>query len=93
MQIAVPKGRSVSDSSYKNVVLKKNANKNENSSLKTGLQHVHLLHGNAPAHKYSTVAQFLKSEKVKVLSRGPYSPDLAPCDFFLFRKLKATPFW
>ena len=26
---------------------------------KTGLQHVHLLHNNAPAHKSSTVAQIL----------------------------------
>ena len=50
---------------------------------KTGLQHVHLLHDNAQAHKSSTVAQFLKSENVNVLSHLPYSPDLTPCDFSL----------
>ena len=31
---------------------------------------------------------FLASEKVKVLNHSPYSPDLIPCDFFLFPRLK-----
>ena len=31
---------------------------------------------------------FLASEKVKVLNHPPYSPDLSPCDFFLFPMLK-----
>ena len=31
---------------------------------------------------------FLASEKVKVLNHPPYSPDLSPCDFFLFPRLK-----
>ena len=31
---------------------------------------------------------FWASEKVKVLNHPPYSPDLSPCDFFLFPRLK-----
>ena len=31
---------------------------------------------------------FLPSEKLKVLNHPPYSPDLSPCDFFLFPRLK-----
>ena len=31
---------------------------------------------------------FLASEKVKVLNHPPYSPDLNPCDFFLFPRLR-----
>ena len=31
---------------------------------------------------------FLASEKVKVLNHPPYSPDLSPCDFLLFPRLK-----
>ena len=31
---------------------------------------------------------FLASEKMKVLNHLPYSPELGPCDFFLFPKLK-----
>ena len=34
------------------------------------------------------VKSFLVSEKVKVLNHPPYSPDLNPCDFFLFPRLK-----
>ena len=32
--------------------------------------------------------RYLKQEKVVELPHPPYSPDLAPCDFFLFRRLK-----
>ena len=31
---------------------------------------------------------YMVSEKVKVLNRPPYTPDLSPCDFFLFPRLK-----
>ena len=31
---------------------------------------------------------FLAFEKVKVLNHPPYSPNLSPCDFFLFPRLK-----
>ena len=34
------------------------------------------------------VKSFLASEKVKVLNHPPDSPDLSPCDFFLFPRLK-----
>jgi transposase len=46
-----------------------------------------LHHDNAPAHT-SLVRQFLVSKNVTVIPHPPYSPDLAPCDFFLFPKMK-----
>ena len=49
---------------------------------------VHLLHDNASSHKCEVVKSFLASEKVKVLNQTPYSPDLSPCDFFLFPRVK-----
>ena len=49
---------------------------------------VHLLHDNASSHMCEVVKSFLASEKVKVLNHPPYSPDLSPCDFFLFSRLK-----
>ena len=55
---------------------------------KTGLRGVRLLHGNAPAHTSSIVIDYLARKKVTVLPHPPYSPDLAPADFFLFPKLK-----
>lgn len=56
----------------------------------SGLRHVCLLHDNVPSHTSELVKQFLKSEKVTILPQPPYSPDLAPCDFFLFSKLKKS---
>ena len=52
-----------------------------------GWSGVHLLHDNASSHKCKVVKSFLASEKVKVLNHPPYSPDLSPCDFFLFSRL------
>jgi hypothetical protein len=42
---------------------------------------------NAPAHT-SLVQQFLTSKNITVIPHLPYSPDLTPCDFFLFPKMK-----
>ena len=49
---------------------------------------VHLLHDNASSHKCEVVKSFLASKKVKVLNHPTYSPDLSPCDFCLFPRLK-----
>jgi histone-lysine N-methyltransferase SETMAR len=32
--------------------------------------------------------QFLAKHKMTVIHHPPYSPDLTPCDFFLFSKMK-----
>ena len=47
-----------------------------------------LLHDNAPVHRAVAVQEFLARKKVCVLNHPPYSPDLSPCDYFLFPKLK-----
>ncbi|GFV32248.1 putative transposase [Trichonephila clavipes] len=36
----------------------------------------------------SQVNRFLASKNIPVAPQPPYSPDLSPCDFFLFPKLK-----
>ena len=48
-----------------------------------------LHHDNAPAHAALSVRQFLATKQVTILDHPPYSPDLAPCDYF-FPKLKGT---
>ena len=53
-----------------------------------GWSGVHLLHDSASSHKCEVTKSFLASEKVKVLNRPPYSPDLSPCDFFYFQGLR-----
>jgi len=45
-------------------------------------------HDNAPAHRSFKVSQFLAKNNLTVIPHPPYSPDLSPCEFFLFPKLK-----
>ena len=45
-------------------------------------------HDNARPHKTKLVKSVLESMKVTELEHPPYSPDLAPCDFWLFARLK-----
>ena len=45
-------------------------------------------HDNAPAHKSASVQEYLKESGLDVLDHPPYSPDLSPCDFWLFPRLK-----
>ena len=85
----VKKGKSITGKYYKDVVLKKLKKYYQKRRPATGFKHVRLLHDNAPAHTSAIVTAFLKKKKVTVLPHPPYSPDLAPYDFFLFPKLKA----
>ena len=90
IQTPVPKGRTVTGKFYKNVVLRKLKNFYKSRRPKTGLKYVRLLHDNAPAHKARIVTDYLEAEKVTctILPHPPYSPDLDPCDYFVFPKLK-----
>ena len=97
IKVPVKKGKSITGKYYKDVVLKKLKKYYQKRRPATGFKHARLLHDNAPAHTAAIVTAFLKKEKVTVLPHPPYSPDLAPCDFFffffffffLFPKLKA----
>jgi len=50
-----------------------------------------LHHDNAPAHDALRVRGFLAKNSITKMDHPPYSPDLAPCDFWLFPKLKKCP--
>ena len=48
-----------------------------------------LHHDNAPAHTSLIVRKFLtKKNDMTTVPHPPYSPDLAPCDFYMFPKMK-----
>lgn len=49
---------------------------------------VKLHHDNAPSHTSFIVTNFLVRRNIPWVPQPPYSPDLAPCDFFLFPRLK-----
>ena len=88
VQVPCPSGHTVTGRFYKNSVLKKVKEFYNKKRTSKGLLGVHLLHDNASSDKCEVVKYFLASEKVKVLNHPPYSPDLSPCDFFLFPRLK-----
>jgi len=43
---------------------------------------------NVPAHFTALVQAFLAKHHITQVWQPPYSPDLAPCDFWLFPQLK-----
>ena len=82
-QVAVPEGRSVTGLFYKENVLSRVVEHYKTLRPATGSRGIKLLHDNAPAHKSCLVTDYLQENRIAVLPHPPYSPDLAPCDFWL----------
>ena len=47
-----------------------------------------LHHDNASAHTAAVTLDFLAAIDVQLVTHQPYSPDFAPCDWFLFPSIK-----
>lgn len=47
-----------------------------------------LQHDGAPAHRSVRVRSFLNATQTNVIDHPPYSPDLAPCDYWIFACIK-----
>ena len=54
--------------------------------FKSGQWHFH--QDNAPVHNSILVTDYLTKMGIKTVLHPPYCPDLAPCDFWLFPKLR-----
>ena len=54
--------------------------------FKSGQWHFH--QDNTPVHNCILVTDYLTMMGIKTVPQPPYSPDLAPCDFCLFPKLR-----
>ena len=59
---------------------------NRPAHFKSGQWHFH--HDNAPVHNSILVTDYLTKMGIKTVPHPLYSPDLAPCDFKLFPKLR-----
>jgi len=86
----VPRGQMVNKQLYLDIfarlmdaVLRK---RNELWENQTWMLH----HDNAPAHTSLLIRSYLAKHQTSVVPHPPYSPDLAPADFFLFHKLKTS---
>jgi histone-lysine N-methyltransferase SETMAR len=85
---SVPAGQTVNSAFYEEVLkrLLRRIHRVQPELRRTGQWM--FLHDNAPAHCAIRVHRFLAQRGVPVLDHPPYSPDLAPADFFLFPRLK-----
>ncbi len=54
----------------------------------SGTTNFKILHDNAKPHTAKSVKSYLDSEGITIIDHPPYSPDLAPCDFWLFDRIK-----
>ena len=88
LHISVPKGSSVTGKFYRESVLTELVDLYQKRRPRTGVRSIKLLHDNPPAHKSATVQEYQKESGLDVLDHPPYSPDLSPCDFWLFPRLK-----
>ena len=84
----VPTGITVNKEYYIEVLreFRKTFRRKRPELFESGQWHFH--QDNAPVHKSILVTDYLTQMGIKTVSHPPYSPDLAPCDFWLFPKLK-----
>ena len=83
-----PAGTSITGEYYANVIkqLRVAIKEKRRGKLAAG---VLLLHDNAPVHKSRVAQAAIRECKFEELNHPPYSPDLAPSDYYLFRNLKS----
>lgn len=84
----LPEKTTINASYYTGVVLPKVVKEVCNQRPTVGTSRTLLLHDNAAAHKAKVTTTFLSEQGIQILDHPPYSPDLAPCDFWLFPTLK-----
>ena len=86
----VPEGQTVNQVYYKEVLtsLRERVRRKRREMWKNGSWVLH--QDNAPTHNALSVKSFLTKHKITMLEHPPYSLDLAPCDFFLFPKIKSA---
>ena len=89
-QIIVPKGRTINRDFYANNCLSEVEKHYWEQKPKSGPRGLKLLHDNAKPHKTKLVKSVLEKMRVVELEHPAYSTDLAPCDFWLFARLKKT---
>ena len=83
-----PAGTSITGEYYANVIKQLRVAIKEKRRGKQAAG-VLLLHDNAPVHKSPVAQAAIRECKFEQLNHPPYSPDLAPSYYYLFRSLKS----
>ncbi|CAG8680433.1 11011_t:CDS:1, partial [Ambispora leptoticha] len=84
----VPESTNVNSRFYSNTVLPEVFNNFMKKRDRHTVRDVLLHHDNARPHKADIVTDYLKEKHIKLMPHLPYSSDLAPCNFYLFSKIK-----
>ena len=84
----VPTGQTVNKEYYVEVLreFRKRFHRKRPALFKSGQWHFH--QDNAPVHNSIVVTDYLTGMGIKTVPQPPYSPDLAPWDFWLFPNLR-----
>ena len=84
----VPTGQTANKEYYVEVLreFRKKFRQTRLAFFKSGLWHFH--QDNAPVHNSILFTYYLTKMGIKTVPQPPNSPDLAPCDFWLFPKLR-----
>lgn len=86
---AAGKGEKINNQYYIENCLKPVVKALEIDRSKCGSRNLKILHDNARPHVHQNVNNFLKEHGISTIEHPPYSPDLAPCDFWLFSLVKS----
>ena len=84
----LPQGTTMTSQYYVQTVLPQVKNTIDEQRPTIGMSRTFHLHDNAAPHKSRATTQALQEQGIRVLPHPAYSPDLAPCDFWLFPILK-----
>ena len=86
--VMLPAKHTVTSAWYTEICLPKVFQAVERLRPKSGVYGMKFHHDNAPAHTTGKTKEFLRQSGLEMIEHPPYSPDLAPCDFWLFPNLK-----
>jgi histone-lysine N-methyltransferase SETMAR len=81
-------GKTIDNNSYLNDCLKPLVKRINEQRPTSSTNNMKFHHDNARPHIHSSVKEYLKSQNFIIMDHPPYSPDLAPSDFWLFNYIK-----
>lgn len=84
----VERGKTIDHEYYMNNCLEPVLEEIKNQRPSLGVHGIKLHHDNGRPHIHKDVVSYLESEGVTVMPHRPNSPELAPCDFWLFDLIK-----
>ena len=82
------RGKTINHQSYIDDTLKPLIEGIKKQRPEYGCKNLKIHHDNARPHIHQDVVTLLEAEKFTIMGHPPYSPDLAPCDFWLFSYIK-----